>query len=425
MILSKLKIQAEEHVGDETPIQHAVIIVPAGFTSLQRQMISDAAAIAGLTVMRFLSGSTAAILYACGRQQTSVHPPRRLVLAYDLGGGSLDITLAEVHNGVVEVKATDGNLNIGGQDIDECMVDHLVKDIAERSNLDITHDRHAMSKLRHACERAKELLSTRSMARVEIDGLTENSMFYSREITRMEFIGWCEPLIRSSITSIENVMIKSDVDKEDVHDYILVGGLAQMPLVVASLARYFGKTPLTVTDSRGVAVDSTKLAVLGAGLQSMFLCERRPDNIEDFVLNDVISIPIGVKGADGAMRTLVKRNAAYPTEVRRTYSTGKGYYNHVIIRLYEGGRAETKDNAYMGEFEVLCPWNETTFDIVLNVDELGLVRVDRKQTRVREGFLESWRMSREELDISASKIIVYDGTCKFAHADQTGSLTYL
>lgn len=332
MIISKLKKQAEAHIGRDARIRDAVIIIPVAFSNGQRQAMMDAAAIAGLRVQRFVSGSTAAtLLYSFNRKNRMMlgGPARyggytneryrgsssgqadenslHMVLAFDFGGGSLDVTLAEIcgETGILEVRATAGNAHLGGQDLDERVLGYLARDIQNRFGRDITTNLRAMSKLREACERAKRILSTNQSTKVELDGLAEGIDYYERMITRAGFEEMCADLLSSTLQSVDQVLNDAKIRKEDVNEYILVGGSSRIPRIVKILTDYFdGREP-------NKTVDTVEAAVCGAGIQAAILCSTMTGQVNGMLLLDVVPASLGIEITGGVMEVLSNETPPY------------------------------------------------------------------------------------------------------------------
>jgi L1 cell adhesion molecule like protein len=364
MILGELKEQAEAHIGPNTRIRHAVIIVPAAFTIAQRKATVDAAAIAGLHVQRFLVGSTAAVLtyefnrksrmmlndlgslpevarvyttqnggnsYA-GKDQSG-STGRIFVLVVDFGGSSLDVTLAEIEDVFVRVKATAGYAYLGGGELDNCMRDVLVEDIQRRFRKDVTLSPRAMAKLKEACERAKCVLSTYESTKVKLEGLIDGVEDYERTITRTEFEGWCTGILSFVVKKVGQVLHNAQIKSEDVHDYILVGGTCRIPLVTRMLSDYFqGRESSKIID----VVEAGADAVRRAGIYAARISYKIDD---DVLLFDVSPVSLGIKPPGGVTLTLLKRNAQFLATRSTKLWVEVDEQTSCFLSIYEGEQA--------------------------------------------------------------------------------------
>ena len=372
LILKKLKKDAESYLGGE--IKRAVITCPAYFNDAQRQATKEAGIIAGLDVLRIINEPTAAAL-AYGLDKK---PGEQKVLVYDLGGGTFDVSILEIGDGVIEVIATSGNNHLGGDDFDQRLIDWMAEEFKKQYGIDLREDKQALQRLRDAAEKAKIELSTKLETEVNLPFITATQsgpLHLEMRITRSLFESLTKDLVEMTRGPIERALSDAKLSPNDIDEIILVGGMTRVPLIQNFIKDIFGKEP-----NKGVNPDEA--VAIGAAIQSAILAGEEGAKGRDIVLVDVTPLTLGIEIKGGLFEPIIPRNTKIPVKKSKIFTTVEDYQTEVEIRVYQGERSIAKDNIFLGSFKLIgippAPRGVPQIEVTFDIDSDGIVNVSAK-----------------------------------------------
>ncbi|KAF8335910.1 heat shock protein 70 [Cantharellus anzutake] len=391
MVLIKMKETAEAYLGKK--VVNAVVTVPAYFNDAQRQATKDAGTIAGLNVLRIVNEPTAAaIAYGLDKKGGESQ-----IVVYDLGGGTFDVSLLSIEDGVFEVLATAGDTHLGGEDFDNRVIDHFIKLYKQKTGTDVSSNQRALGKLKREVEKAKRTLSSQMSTKLDIESF-EGGNDFSETLTRAKFEELNMDLFRKTLKPVEQVLKDAGVKKEDISEIVLVGGSTRIPKVQQLLKEFFGKEP-------SKSINPDEAVAYGAAVQGGILAGE--EGLDDIVLVDVCPLSVGIETTGGVFTKLIPRNTVIPTRKTQIFSTAADNQPTVLIQVYEGERSLTKDNNLLGKFELNgippAPRGVPQIEVTFEIDANGILKVSAsdKGTGKSESITitnEKGRLSQEDID---------------------------
>lgn len=367
MVLTKMRDTAEQYLNKK--VNHAVVTVPAYFNDAQRQATKDAGQIAGLDVLRVINEPTAAALaYGLDRADSSV------IAVYDLGGGTFDISILEMQKGVFEVKSTNGDTHLGGEDFDVVLVNHILNEFKKENGVDLSGDRMAVQRVREAAEKAKIELSSSTQTEINLPFITADASgpkHINMKFLRSQLESLVNPLVERTEGPCKKALSDAGVKASDINEVILVGGMSRMPKVIETVKRIFGREP-----SKGVNPDEA--VAIGASIQGGVLA----GNVTDILLLDVTPLSLGIETLGGIMTKLINRNTTIPTKKSQTFSTAADGQTAIEVKIYQGERELVRDNKLLGNFNLVgippAPKGVPQIEITFDIDADGIVNVSAK-----------------------------------------------
>ncbi|XP_071478689.1 heat shock 70 kDa protein IV-like [Diadema antillarum] len=401
MVLSKMKETAKTYLGQK--VTDAVITVPAYFNDAQRQATKDAGAIAGLNVLRIINEPTAAALaYGLDKNLQG----KQHVLIFDLGGGTFDVSILAIDEGIFEVKSTAGETHLGGEDFDNRLVNHLADEFKRKHKKDLTNNTRAIQRLHAAAERAKRTLSGSLQARIELELLFEGIDFRTN-VTRTRFEQLCSDLFKKCLDPVQSAIVDAKIDKKDIDTVVVVGGSTRIPKIQKLLQEYLNGKDLNKS------INPDEAVAYGAAIQAAILSGDQSEEIQDVILVDVTSLSLGVETTGGEMSTVIKRNTKIPVKATKAYTTVSDNQTSMNIEVYEGERALTKYNNLLGEFQLRgippAPSGVADIKVTFDIDANGIMNVTAKDQSTGSSnnitiTNDRDRLSKEEIELMINDV---------------------
>jgi len=368
MVLQKLKANAEAYLGE--PVTQAVITVPAYFNDAQRQATKDAGRIAGLDVLRIINEPTAsALAYGIGQ-----HHHNQTIVVYDMGGGTFDVSILELNDTMYEVRSTNGDTHLGGDDFDDRIVQHLLKEFLAETGIDLSSDRTALQRLREAAEKAKQELSTILKTEINLPFISADATgprHLATELTRAKLEALTADLIERSLNPVRQALIDAGIRAASIQAVVLVGGQTRMPAIQDAVQGFFGREP-----HRGINPD--EVVAIGAAIQAGVLA----GDVSDVLLLDVTPLTLGIETAGGVMTPLIPRNTTVPTLKSQVFSTAKDNQDAVEVHVLQGERAEARNNKSLGTFVLdeipPAPRGKPQVEVTFDIDADGIINVSAR-----------------------------------------------